>query len=202
MDSTIEFLRLFINNHSSYEYSIIFLSALFGGELALFALGFLAAQGVLSIYPAILFSFIGALIPNILWFLIGKTKTISNLFFHRYASPTVSAVTEGITTMSKGSHFIALTIIKFIVGTPFILITYVHKTGINFKKFLYFESGSILLSLLIIMPLGFLSGLGFNYIMQIFDSLYAALGFLLLTLLAIIVVKLLIKQSLTKNNSL
>ncbi len=202
MNETIELLRLFIIEYKSYEYIIIFFGALLGGEIALFALGFLSSQGFLSIYPVIFLSFFGALIPNILWFLIGKTKTTSNILLHRYTSPTVSVLTESIEKMSRGNHFIAIIIIKFVVGTPFILTTYVHKTNIGFKKFIYYQMGAIALSMLVIMPLGFISGLGFIYLIQIFDNLYAALGFLLLLLITIMILKSLIQNSLTKNINL
>ncbi len=194
MVESIEWLRLFILHHQTFEYVIIFWGAALGGEIALFIFGFLAAQGALNITPVVVISFLGAFVPNILWFFIGKTKTMSTIYLHRYANSTTSSITEAVTKMSKGSHLIALIIIKFIVGTPLILTMYVNKTNISFQKFMYNQSYAMILSLLVIIPFGYISGYGFTYLTTVFDSLYTAIGFILLIVLVIFVIKSSIKK--------
>ena len=201
MLESVEWLHLFISNHGSFEYIIIFFGAALGGEVALFALGFLAAQGALSPFSVIILSFFGALFPNIVWFFLGKTDTISKIVLHRYANTTTSMITQAIDKMSKGSHFVALTIIKFTVGTPVLLTMYVSKTDISFRKFLLYQSIAVALSLLVVMPFGFASGYGFVYIASVFDNIYAALGFILFILIIIITMKSSIKKRFTKNIS-
>ncbi len=199
MIESIEWLRLFILNHQTFQYVIIFLGAALGGEFALFTFGFLAAQGALGVVPVIVVSFLGAFLPNILWFFIGKTKTMSNIYLHRYANTTTSSITEAVTAMSNGSHLVALILIKFIVGTPLILTMYVNKTNISFRRFMYYESYAIILSLLVILPFGFISGYGFTYLTSVFDSLYTAIGFLLLIVLVIFIIKSSIKKKLSRK---
>jgi membrane protein DedA with SNARE-associated domain len=202
MIESIEWLRIFILDHRSFEYIIIFFGAALGGEFSLFALGFLAGQDVLSTLSVIILGFAGTLFPNILWFFLGKTKAMSKLVLFRYADATTSMVTQAVDRMSKGNHFAALTIIKFIVGTPFILTMYVSKTDISFRRFILYESGVVLLSLLAVVPIGFVSGLGFIYIASIFNNLYAMVGFVLLVVVIIIMLKRWIKNKFTKSNSL
>lgn len=199
MVESIEWLRMFIIDHRSFEYVIIFVGSVFGGEFALFTLGFLAAQNVVSIFSVVVLSFAGALFPNILWFLIGKTKTVSKVILSRYANATTLIVTQAVSKMSKENHFIALTIIKFIIGTPFLLIMYVNKTGLRFRQFLFYETPAVFLSMLVIIPIGFTSGLGFSYLARVFDNFYASIGLILLAVFIIIAVQLWIKKRFTQN---
>jgi len=194
----IEWLRVFILQYSSFQYLIIFLVTMLGGELALFTLAFLVAQGVFFLSPLIIFGFFGAFSPNILWFLLGRTNTTEKIISHRYANKTTSIIVEAITRTSHGSDLMALIITKFLICTPFILMIYVSKTALSFKKFLFCESIAILFSLLIIIPIGFASGLGFNYLAENLQNLYAALGFILLVIIIITMAQIWFKKRFTK----
>ncbi len=190
MTHSIEWLRLFILHYPSLEYIIIFFVTMVGGELTLFTLGFLLAQGILSFLPLAVFGFLGAFSPNILWFLLAKTAVANKIISHRYANTTLSVIAEAVQRVSHGNHLTALIIAKFLFGTPIILVMYVNKTLLGFKQFIYYESVAIFLSLLVIMPIGFIAGLGFNYLAGVFQNLYIALGFVLLILVLIIMVQL------------
>lgn len=201
MIESIEWLRLFILDHRSFEYIIIFFGAILGGDFALFIFGFLIGQDVLSTTSVIIFGFAGSLFPNLLWFFLGKTKIVSKFILFRHAETTTSIVTEAIDKLSRSNHFVALTIIKFIVGTPFILTMYVSKTNISFQKFIYYQSIAVLLSMLATLPVGFISGLGFVYVASVFNSIYATLGFVLLVAVIIVMIKLAIKKKFTGSVS-
>src|SRR3989344_5650027 len=108
MIESIEWLRLLIVNHGSLEYVIIFLGAAFGGEVVMIALGFLAAQGVFSLYLLFFISFLGTLSSDILYFSIGRTEVAGRFFSHRYTNNTINLITEAVRKISKGSHFAAL----------------------------------------------------------------------------------------------
>ena len=194
----IETLRLFIVDHRSLEFIIIFGGALLGGEFALFTFGFFTAQGVLPIWPVVILSFLATFPPNVLWFLLGQTAIAEKVFAHRYANNTISMIVQAVTKVSRGSHVIGLIFIKFLVGTPFILTMYVNKTRINFWQFIVYETPAILLSLLVILPVGFLSGLGFTYFANIFNNLYVGFSFLLLVIIMITIVQLWFKKKFTK----
>ncbi|OGI59513.1 hypothetical protein A2814_03205 [Candidatus Nomurabacteria bacterium RIFCSPHIGHO2_01_FULL_38_19] len=194
MIESIEWLRVFIFNYRSLEYIIILLSTAIGGELALFALGFLVAQGILPLFPSVIISFLGAFAPNILWFLLGNTDIVNKIISHRYASTTISTIVQTIVRISKGNHFVALIITKFLVGTPPILVMYINKADLKFKQFLYYETPAVILSLLVIIPTGFISGLGFIYLADIFHNLYVAIGFILSVIIIIMAVQLWFKK--------
>ena len=93
-------------------------------------------------------------------------------------------------------------IAKFLVGTPVILMMYVNKTAMTFKKFIYYETVAILLSLAIILPIGFISGLGFSYLAQNLENLYVALGFVLLVVTVVIVAQIWFEKIFTRTPKL
>jgi membrane protein DedA with SNARE-associated domain len=175
----IEWLRLFILSHQSFEYGIILLATALGGELVLFFLGFLIAQSVLPIFPTVLISFFGAFLPNILWFFLGKTKMMEKSASHKYTNATFLVITEAVQRVSRGSHLIALIIIKFLVGTPILLVIYTHKTLLSVRQFFYYQSVAMFLSVIVIMFIGYVGGRGFSYITEISQNLYTTLGFIL-----------------------
>ncbi|TSC77633.1 MAG: hypothetical protein G01um101424_256 [Parcubacteria group bacterium Gr01-1014_24] len=198
MIESIEWLRMFILDYPSLEYIIIFFGTGFGGEFALLPLGFLAAQGVISILPLIVLSFLGTFFSDTLWFLLGRTAIVKNMISHRYANTTVSVINEAISRMSRGSHSTALIIAKFIVGTRVLLIMYVSTTNIRFQQFIRYDTVAIFLWILVVIPIGFLSGLGFTYFAEILENLYAAIGFILLVIIIIIMLEIWLKKIFTR----
>ena len=48
--------------------------------------------------------------------------------------------------------------------------------------------------LLVVIPIGFISGLGFTYVAEVFHNLYAGAGFILLIILIIVVLQLWLKK--------
>ena len=199
MIEAIEWLRMFIGHHQSLEYTIIFFGTVFGGELALFTLGFLVAQGVISALPAALIGFIGSFFPNILWYWLGRTRLAERILSHKYASPAAQSITEAVTLASRKSHLLAIIIAKFMVGTPVILTLYIQKTKLGFKKFMAYQAVALFLSLILLIPVGFLSGLGFTYFSRVLENIYVSIGFLLLIIILLIMAQSWLKKKITKD---
>ena len=199
MIESIEWLRVFIDNHKSFEYIIIFLGAAFGGEVAMIALGFLAAQNVFSLPLLFVISFCGTLSSDILYFSIGRTKIAGRFFSHRYTSNTINMITEAVRRVSKGSHFVALLLANFMLGSRIILIMYVSKTDIKLGRFVYYEAVALVFWLLVLIPIGFLSGLGFTYISGILENIYVGIGYVLLIVILVIFIQLWFKRVFTKE---
>ena len=201
MIESMEWLRALILQYPSFEYIIILLGTALGGEFALFVLGFLVAQGILPIFPAILFSFFGSFAPNILWFFLGGTNLIERMVSHRHSYATFLIITEAVYRISRGSHLIALIIIKFLVGTPVLLTLYINKTSLSFRKFIYYQSVAIFLSMVVIIFIGYISGRGFSYLTEISQNLYTAIGFLLLIVFIIIVFQIWLEKMFTNTKN-
>lgn len=76
---------------------------------------------------------------------------------------------------------------------------YVSKTDIKFGRFIYYESISLILWLLVITAIGFFSGIGFTYYSNILENIYAGIGYILLMFILIIIFQLWIKRIFTKE---
>jgi len=199
MAQSVEWFSAVILGYPLLQYLIIFFGAAFGGELALFALGFLAAQGVLHLFPLIVFSFLGTFSSDTLWFFLGRTVIFSRIISHRYAHKTVSVVAQAVERMSRGDRLWALIFAKFLVGTRVVLIMYVSKTELGLKKFLNYDAIAVLFWLAVVIPIGFISGLGFSYLAEIFHNLYVAIGFILLVVFIIVIIEVWIEKKFIKK---
>ena len=192
-------MQALIINYPLLKYGIIFFGAAFGGELAMITLGFLAAQGLFSLYSLFVVSFFGTLSSDILYFTIGRTRYANKFFSHRYTHSTINMITEAVRRVSRGSHFVALLLANFMIASRIILIIYVSKTDLKFSRFVYYEAIALVLWLLVLIPIGFLSGVGFTYLSQILENIYAAVGLILFVLLIVIFAQLWVKRFFAKE---
>lgn len=196
---SVEWFSAFIYSYPFLKYIVIFLGAGFGGELAVVSLSFLAAQGL---FPLPLFfgiSFLGTLFSDSLWFFLGRTRLAEKIVDHRYATNTIVVIFEAIKKISRGNHLFAFIFAKFLVGTRIVVIFYVSKTKIAFKKFLQNDLPAIIIWLFVLGLIGYLSGLGFNYISGILKNVYAGIGFVVLILVVIAVLQIWMKKIFTKE---
>ncbi len=195
----LEWIRTFIFNYPALQYLVVYLGAAFGGEVAMIALSFLSAQGFLPFWPFLIVSFLGVLSSDSLWFFMGKTKMAERIFNHKYATATVIMITEAIHKVSRGNHLFALVFAKFLIGTRVVLILYVSKSNLSFKRFIVHDTVAIIVWLLVVVPIGFLSGLGFTYFSHILENIYAGIGFLILVLVLCIMMQMWLKRLFTKE---
>jgi len=200
MHESVEFLRIIFFDYPILKYFIIFLGSALGGEIFLVTFAFLAAQGMVSLYALVPLSFLGTYSSDAVWFLMGRTKKFTRMTLHKYASPTVAVITEAVEKMTRGNHFMALVFAKFLFGTRIITILYISKTHLTFPKFLHYNSYAVFFWVLVVIPIGYSSGLGYTYLARMFENIYASLGFLLLVVLLIIVGQVCLKRVFTKQN--
>lgn len=186
MLDSVDFLQSLIVDYRPIQYLIILVGTTLGGEFALFVLGFLVAQGVVPLIPSAIISFFGAFLPNLVWFLLGWTKLAAKASSYRRTEQTFEIITEAVRRVSRGSHLAALIIIKFLVGTPVLLVMYTNRTSLPFKKFIFYQSIATILSILVIMTAGYYSGKGFSYVTDLFENIYATIGFILLVIVIIV----------------
>lgn len=199
MNFGVEWIVSFIASYPLLKYLIVFLGAGFGGEVAVISLAFLSAQGVFSPVSLFVVSFSGTLCADSLWFLLGRTKTAEKIVGHRYAINTIVVIFEAIKKISRGSHLLAFIFAKFLIGTRIVVIFYVSKTRIILKKFLQNDIPAIIIWLFTLGLIGYLSGLGFNYISGILKNIYAGIGFVVLILIVFTVLQIWMKKIFTKE---
>jgi membrane protein DedA with SNARE-associated domain len=195
----IGFLKAIFFDYPVLKYLVVFFGTALGGEIFLVAFAFLSAQGLISLYTLVPLSFLGTTFADTSWFLLSRTKIVSRLFEHRYATPAVTMITTTISRISKGSHFLALVFAKFLYGTRIITIIYVSKTHLSLKKFLHYNTYAVLFWVAAVIPIGYASGLGYTYISHFFQNLYASITFAVLVLIFIILFQRWLKNRISRE---
>ena len=88
----------------------------------------------------------------------------------------------------------ALIFAKFLVGTRIVMLLYLSNLEFSFKEFIRYNVVATFIWLLVVIPTGYLSGLGFTYIAEVFHNIYAGLGFVFLVLIVIVILQLWLKK--------
>lgn len=200
MLDSVEWVRAIFWSFPILKYLLVFLGTALGGEIFLITFAFLAAQGMISLYALLPLSFLGTYASDTMWFLIGRTLLFNKVTEHRFANPAVYVITETIQRISRGSYFLALVFAKFLFGTRVVTIVYTSKTGLSLNKFLYYNAYAVFLWAIVVIPIGYVSGLGFTYLAEVLENIYAAIGFLLLFLVLIVVLQIWLKKIFSKPN--
>ncbi len=194
MVEQLTWLRELIVNYPSFQYVTVFLGAALGGEIALFTLAFLAAQKIISIEALVVLSLVGTMCSDSMWFMLGRTNSAQKFIAHRYTNSTIKVIAEAINRVSRGSHLLALIFAKFLVGTRIVMLLFLSHLKFSFKEFFRYNVVATLIWLTVVIPTGYLSGLGFTYIATVFHNIYAGLGFVLLILIVIAILQLWLKK--------
>lgn len=194
MVEQLTWLREIIINYPSFQYLTIFLGAALGGEIALFTLSFLAAQNIISPMALVILSMVGTMSSDSMWFMLGRTNGAKAFIYHRYTNSTITVIAEAVRRVSRGSHLMALIFAKFLVGTRIVMLLYLSNLEFSFKEFIRYNVVATLIWLLVVIPTGYLSGLGFTYIAEVFHNIYAGLGFVFLVLIVIVILQLWLKK--------
>ncbi len=201
MIESIEWLRILILDYPSLQYFALFFGPLIGGEFVIIAFAFLSAQGVVSLLILVILSFLAVFSADAVWFFLGRTAVAKRIISHRHASPTITVLFEAVRRASKGNHFVALVLAKLMPGTRILMILYASKSDLTFSKFAFYNATAIFLWLLIVIPIGFLSGIGFTYLAEIFKNLYVSVGFVFLVVIIIITIHLWIKKQFIRSRN-
>ncbi len=201
MIDSIEWLRILILDYPSLQYLALFFGPLIGGEFVIIAFAFLSAQGVISLLLLVILSFLAVFFADAAWFFLGRTAVAQRIISHRHISPTAMIIFEAVRRASRGNHFIALVLAKLMPGTRILMILYMSKTDLAFNKFVIYNAVAILLWLLVVIPIGLISGAGFTYLAEIFKSLYVSVGFVFLIVIIIIVIHLWLKKQFTRSRN-
>ena len=166
----------------------------------LIAFAFLSAQGVLSPTSLVIFGSLGTYFSDIALFLLARTKLFHNIISHRYADRTTSLIVLALLRIGKGKHLLALIIAKFLIGTRVVLMLYGDKTDISFKKFSFYDSIATIVWIIVVGAIGFLLGLGFTYLSEVFKNIYAGVGLVLLFLLLAFMAEMWVKRKFTEGS--
>ena len=143
---------------SYHSWIILAGTFVFGDSIVLAASG-LAAHGQWSVGSVILWSFLGTLISDTMWFKLAD-RTLQRIM----SDPTREAAFVRMTArmdrwVGESPHH-GLLFVKFLWGTRTLSIVYMASRGVSPLTFMLFDAIGTLLWLAVLVPIGFLAGQG------------------------------------------
>lgn len=189
---------LIIEILKEYGYVIVFLGTIVAGEVVILAAVFLASLKVLNIYLVILFCLAGTVISDNLWYLIGTKLNNRFSYFKKYLYLTRYKKKIASFKEKFNSHYRQFLVMgKFIYGFRILILLTSGYQRISYKKFVIFNLIGTLCWLVIIVFLGYVMGLSWNYLGQY--SHYARY-YVLFGLLILFVIRYIFKRLMSYNN--
>lgn len=147
---------------------------------------FLVILGVQSHIPLILIAlsaFIGTIIGDTIWFFIG-IRFIKKLKKKKALKKTFLRISRTIEKTFGNRYTLALTTVKFLYGTRVITIFYLADKKLRYKKFIMYNIIATFFWVIGVGAIGWLAGIGFSYIVNVFKNLQLAiLGLIVLFLI-------------------
>jgi len=163
---------------SNYGWLISFLAPIIGGgEIGVMIVAFVAAQGYFPLWIVILFSFLGMIVIDSIWFGIMRLKLIRGL---QDNSERFQRISQKVNTLSGGRDMLILFISKVLVGTRILVITYISSRRISFGKFTLYNTPPTFIWAILLGFFGWLAGKGYYNIMEIYGDLKLAITFVII----------------------
>lgn len=195
----IEVFNILSGYLSQYPILASLLIGIFTGEETILILAFLSSQGVLPLWIVLVFVPIGTFITDVLFFFLGKTKTINKLHKWRYFSNKYKKTDELVGRLTRENHLLILFYTKFIYGTRIISILFLGLKGTSYYRFLKYNFIITFIWALIVIPLGYFTGKGYTFIINIFRSVELGILFVLVIVILFFLVKKWISVKLIKK---
>jgi len=163
-----EFLFGMIQTHA---YAVPFLGALLGGEETILVITTFSAQGFIPFWTVAIFSFLGTIVSDTLWFFAGKTPLYGKFISHRSFKNGYRKLVKTMDTVFRGNYFMALLATKFLYGARIITIMYISKKDISFFLFTMYNSLTTIIWLFVILTIGWFAGKGISVLLRMTENL-------------------------------
>lgn len=142
-----------------YGPVMIFAGSVLFGESIILTASVLSAQGLWSPFLVFLLAFLGTIISDGMWFFFGNRFMVWRMKRKKQKKEE----TNMLSFVEKISHqkpFYVLLFIKFLYGTRILTILYLAHRKISFTKFLLFDALGTIIWLIVLIPIGLLTGKG------------------------------------------
>lgn len=187
-------INYFLNILHGHELIATFFTALIGGEPAVLFLSFLSAQGFSSVWIVLFFAYTTALLAEIFWFLLGRSKlgdVIENKFF---SGKTQQEFITHIRKVEEGRSIRMLILARFISGFTILAILYFGRKKISLKRFIGYCMVVNLVWSPIVTLVGWSAGHGFKLLYETLLNIQLALTILAFSTIAIYLIYKLIEK--------
>lgn len=143
---------------SYHSWIILAGTFVFGDSIVLAASG-LAAHGQWSVGSVILWSFLGTLISDTMWFKLAD-RTLQKIMSDPAREAAFVRMTARMDRWVGESPHRGLLFVKFLWGTRTLSIVYMASREVSTRTFVLFDAIGTLLWLAVLVPIGFLAGHG------------------------------------------
>ena len=149
------------------------------GDSFMILVGFLFSQGKISFFEPIFFTLLGLIIADCLFYFIGASPYFDKIKKSKSGSKILAKTNFIIDFLTGNRLSVALFYSKFIMGAKFIINVYLGEKKVPFKKYFTLNLIMAIFWTIVSWLIGYLSGRGFNWIWEYFDSLALASFFIL-----------------------
>ncbi|MGB3922082.1 MAG: hypothetical protein WBL19_02260 [Minisyncoccia bacterium] len=161
-------ISIFFGNNTQL---ISFFAVMIGGEGALLLLSLYSASGILNFKYVFIFSYLGVMVSDTMWYLVAKSKLFEWFTRIKLVSSAYNYWGRLLDLATKKKDFEALFITKFLYGLRIPTITYLSRERLSLKNFLKYSLLSNLLWVAIISAIGWGTGRGVKFFGYFSDSI-------------------------------
>jgi len=152
------------------------------GDTFIIIVGFLYAQGEIPFLEPILFTLIGIVLADCIFYFIGASNYFNKIKKSKRGRKILRKTNSAIDFLTGNNLLVALFYCKFITGAKFIINVYLGEKKIPFKKYFYLNLLMALFWTAVAWTVGYLSGEGFSWIWKYFESLTLASFFIIVVI--------------------
>jgi len=165
----------FIPFFASNVALISFIAAYIGGVETILLLGFLSGQGVALFNDVFLFALLGYFLFEITWFFIARTWIFDRIKKGKKFKKGYAKIAEILRKVSGGNDFAALFVAKFLFGFGTMILIYLSRERLSFKRFFFYDLFAVSVSSYVILSVGWFAGKGYSKIIDVFHNAQIAL---------------------------
>jgi len=167
MDIISQILIFFGNNTPA----ISFFGAIIGGEETLVLLTIYSVDGTLHLGYILLFFYLGIMVSDTMWYLIGKSRLFAWLIKLKFISSAYGYWGKLLDTTTKKKDFQTLFVTKFLYGFRIPTIMYLARERLSLQSFLKYSLLANFIWVGIISTLGWMTGKGIKTVTYFSNSI-------------------------------
>lgn len=193
-----EIIPILIDILEQYGYIIVFLGTLIGGELVVLAAVFLASIGMLNIFWVVVLGMAGIILSDNFWYFVGtKMRKRINKLRKRFVPSKWQKKIDNFKDKFTDHYAKFLVVSKFVYGARILTLVTSGYQKIPYKSFALFNILGSTLWMVVIVFLGYVMGISWNYLAQYNES---AKYYVLFGLLALFVIRYVSKRFINLNS--
>ncbi|QQG38705.1 MAG: VTT domain-containing protein [Candidatus Woesearchaeota archaeon] len=193
----LESVLFFIALHS---YIVSFLGGFIEGEAALLFLSVLSAYGLFSIWPVLIFCYLGSLASDVFWFFIGRSPLLSKIKKSPFIYSKYKKVSSVIDRATGANYFPVMILTKFLYGFRIPSAIYLSRNRIKFIRFLFYDLFALAIWVFVVGFVGWLAGTGFSTAVKTYHKIEFGLLLLVVVILVFYLSKFYFRKKLNPNH--